>query len=156
MPSEATPAETPQAPYSARCYCGGTRLLFRAPPTTSSYCHCVDCRRWTGAPLAAFAAFYDDAIATPLPAQKATCVNPGVWRWNCTDCGSPLAARFDYLPGQTYIPLGILDQAQATELAPRLHSHADSALPWLHVADDLPRAGSSARDRLNAATDDRD
>ncbi len=65
MPSEATTAETLQAPYSARCYCGGTRLLFRAPPTTSSYCHCVDCRRWSGAPLAAFATMQSQRPCPP-------------------------------------------------------------------------------------------
>lgn len=71
----------------------------------------------------------------------------GVQRWICHDCGSPLAARFDYLPGMIYVPLGILDQAD--QLPPDLHAHADCQLSWLHVADDLPRHVRSARDTLN-------
>ena len=73
----------------------------------------------------------------------------GVDRWFCADCGTQLAATYDYLPGQLYVPLGILDQAD--ELVPEGHGHTDSALPWLHIKDDLPRDGASARDRLQGA-----
>ena len=75
--------------------------------------------------------------------------NSGVKRWFCRACGSPLGAVFDYLPDQLYVPIGILDQA--TDLPPALHSHADSALPWLHFTDDLPREAASARDTLSEA-----
>ncbi len=142
MPSEPLP-ET----ISGRCYCGAC-ILSGGPVLTVSYCHCADCRRWTGAPVAAFAAVQSNAVALPKNAHVFE-TGQGVRRWTCPDCGSPLAASFDYLPEHIYLPLGILDQAGA--LPPRLHSHARSALPWLHIADDLPREGASARDRLNAA-----
>lgn len=74
--------------------------------------------------------------------------NPGVMRWNCADCGSPLAASFDYLPGQIYVPIGLLYHAAA--LAPQLHSQEASRLPWLHIEDDLQWSVSSARTSLNA------
>jgi len=61
----------------------------------------------------------------------------------CNICGSPLAAEFDYLPGQIYVPLGKLDQA--AKLTPELHCHDTSRLPWLHVLDDLPRENATAR-----------
>lgn len=114
------------------------------PPVTAAYCHCTDCRRWTGAPVAAFAAF-DSAGVTGLgdPVRFAA----GVARWACTDCGSPLAATFDYLPDQTYVPVGILDQVDL--ITPELHSHADSRVSWLHIADDLPRFSASARAQLS-------
>ena len=60
-----------------------------------------------------------------------------------------MAATFDYLPGQTYVPLGVIDQA--AELVPQIHCHADQALPWLSLHDALPRESGSARDALNAA-----
>ena len=74
---------------------------------------------------------------------------PGVDRWFCRSCGSPLAARFEYLPDQIYLPVGILDQA--ADLAPGLHCHDDSRLPWLELADHLPRHASSGRKALNEA-----
>lgn len=134
---------------SGRCYCGA--VTFRTPvkPLTASYCHCADCRRWTGAPAAAFACFAPNDVEFCPDLGASFSAVPGVERWACPTCASPLAARFDYLPDQIYIPIGLFDQAEA--IAPKLHSHADAALPWLVIQDDLPRAHASARTRLNAA-----
>lgn len=143
MPSEAT---TPNE-ITGRCYCGAVLLRSKAPPLTVAYCHCADCRRWNGAPLPAFAAF-NVADLTATPDQGAGISHTqGVTRWNCQSCGSPLMARFEYLPDQVYVPLGLLDQA--AELPPALHCHADAAYPWLHVQDTAPRITGTARDTLN-------
>lgn len=80
-------------------------------------------------------------------------VTPGVNRWFCQSCGTQLAATYDYLPDQVYLPLGLLDQADT--LVPEGHGHTDSALPWLHIDDDLPRDAASARDRLRDGTNSR-
>lgn len=98
--------------------------------------------------MAAFAAFDDGALRyAPGPGSPIS-HNNGVERWFCDACGSPLAARFAYLPGQIYVPLGVIDQA--ADLPPALHSHAASQLPWLHIRDDLMRQRHSARDTLRA------
>ena len=86
---------------------------------------------------------------TPPPGAPLEHV-PGVRRWTCLTCGSPMVARFDYLPGQVYVPLGVLDQAP--DLPPSHHCHAAAQMPWLHLIDDLPRSDASGRDRLNAST----
>jgi len=135
-------------PLTGRCYCGAAELEISAPPLTVAYCHCGDCRRWTGAPVAAFSAFTEEAVHGTPPLGAAFSITAGVERWTCGTCGSPLAARFDYLPGQIYIPLGILDQA--ADLGPELHCHDSARLPWLHLADNLPRSDSSAREGLIA------
>ncbi|WP_299690168.1 GFA family protein [uncultured Tateyamaria sp.] len=122
-----------------------------APAQTVAYCHCRDCRRWTGGPVAAFAAFDRTALTATPPLPAPASHSAGVERWNCTACGSPLAAQFDYLPTQVYVPLGILDQIDAA--APQLHCHAESAPRWLHIADDLPRQTGSARDTLSDAAE---
>ncbi len=139
-------------PITGRCYCGAITLTAQRPPQTVAYCHCGDCRRWTGAPLPAFAALAPEDVTVTPPLGTPFSTTPGVERWVCAACGSPIAARFDYLPGQIYIPLGILDQAEA--LAPEVHCHAEAQMPWLHVADDLPRLEGSGRTALMAATKD--
>ncbi|HID67190.1 MAG TPA: GFA family protein [Roseibacterium sp.] len=114
-----------------------------------TYCHCSDCRRLTGAPVAAFAAFALQQVQfTPSKGPRKS-VTKGVDRWFCAGCGSQLAATYGYLPGQIYIPLGIIDQAAT--LQPQGHSHTDSALPWFHIDDTLPRDQGSARVRLQDA-----
>lgn len=146
MPSE--PPETASFMATGRCYCGATSLTAKSPAQTVTYCHCTDCRRITGAPVAAFAAFdAGDVTITPDPGPVSA--NPGVERWFCRTCGSPMAARFDYLPGQVYVPIGVLDQA--ADLAPQQHSHAEACLPWLHIDDDLDRNMASGRKVLQAA-----
>ena len=130
------------------CYCGGIKLSSREAPQAVAYCHCSDCRRITGAPVAAFAAFDENAVQAipdwPAPGS----FRPGVTRWFCPDCGSPLAAVFDCLPRQIYIPLGLIDQAG--DLPPEIHAHDESRLPWLHIPDGLPRSGGSARQAIGA------
>ncbi len=113
-----------------------------------TYCHCGDCKRATGAPVVAFAAFdFDDFTVMPgLPAPVS--VTDGVRRWFCRDCGSPVAATYDYLPGMVYVPLGLIDQADA--LAPQMHAHAGSRFHWMDAGIDLPSHDGSARDRLTA------
>ncbi|MGI9485395.1 MAG: GFA family protein [Geminicoccaceae bacterium] len=132
---------------TGRCYCGATRIRAAALPTAVAYCHCSDCRRVTGAPVAAFAAFDITDVTFSPDEGRAIGVNPGVTRNFCTTCGSPLAGRYDYLPGTVYIALGLLDQAD--DIPPELHAHFGNKLTWLHIDDDLERHSSSARSRLS-------
>ncbi len=132
---------------TGRCYCGATRLHAETPPIAMAYCHCSDCRRVTGAPVAAFAAF-DSAKVTFSPNEGRTVnVNPGVTRSFCPNCGSPLAGRYDYLPNTVYIAVGLLDQAD--NFPPELHAHYANKLAWLPINDDLCRHPGSARSQLN-------
>lgn len=122
------------------------------PPLTVAYCHCQDCRRATGAPVAAFAAFAEgDVTFEPDEGRKAA-VASGATRTFCAGCGSPLTGRFGYLPGQVYVPIGLLDQAG--DLAPQVHGHEAQRLPWLHIEDDLERFSASSRSRLRDPASD--
>ena len=151
MPAEPQQTQAPETAVTGRCYCGAMRLRARRMPQTVAYCHCSDCRRWSGAPVAGFAAFAEGELDFTPSLGAAFSPAPGVKRWSCRDCGSPLAAWFDVLPGQIYVPLGLIDQA--AELPPQLHCHNDARLPWLHIDDDLKRHGGSGRDSLTATTD---
>ncbi len=133
-------------PITGRCYCGAVTLTATRAPQAVAYCHCVDCRRVTGAPVSAFAAF-DEAAVTFAPDEgRNVSANSGVSRSFCASCGSPLASRFDYLPGQVYVPVGLLDQA--SELVPQIHSYDSQRLPWLHIEDSAERFARSSRSRL--------
>lgn len=131
---------------SGQCYCGAITIHASGRPEAIAYCHCADCRRVTGAPVAAFAEFAASAVTFTPDDGRHVSVNAGVTRSFCATCGSPIAGRYDYLPGKVYIGVGILDQAD--ELAPRLHAHEAERLPWLHIDDDLERLEDSARSRL--------
>ena len=136
---------------TGRCYCGRTTFSTTQEPQTVAYCHCDDCRRATGGPVAAFAAL-DEKAVTFLPDEgRKVSVNPSVTRTFCADCGSSLTGRYDYLPGQVYISLGVIDQAN--DLAPKIHSHESERLTWLHINDNLERVATTARSRINDASE---
>ena len=116
------------------------------PPITVAFCHCSDCRRWTGSPAPAFAAFDSEDLSAEPALGAPVITNLGVERWNCKHCGSPLAAAFEYIPDQIYIPLGLIDQAD--QLPVEIHCFSEKQLPWLHVIDYATRGIGTARDTL--------
>lgn len=132
---------------TGRCYCGRTTIKASKPPKTVAYCHCDDCRRSTGAPVAAYAAFDESDIVFAPGAGKEISIAKGVVRSFCPSCGSPLSGRYDYLPGTVYVPIGLIDNAD--DYPAELHAHSENRLSWLNLADGLPRHAGSARTQLN-------
>ena len=133
---------------TGRCYCGAIEFASTQPPQTVVYCHCEDCKRVTGAPVAAFAAFDDSAVTLKPSSGKVVSVNKGVTRTFCDDCGTPLTGRYEYLPGNVYIPLGVIYQAE--NLVPSIHCHEAKRFHWLNIEDNCKRWPGSARNDLNA------
>lgn len=131
---------------TGRCYCGAVTFRATAPPLIVTYCHCDDCRRASGAPVAAFAAFAAEKIDATGPLAEADSAGLGAHRQFCRRCGSQVLASYDYLPDQVYVSIGCIDQA--AELPPARHSHHDTRLHWLRFDDDLPRSAGSGRDAL--------
>jgi len=137
----------PSIVLTGRCYCGRTRFSTTQEPQTVAYCHCDSCRRSTGGPVAAFAALDEQAVTFFPNEGHSVSVNPGVTRTFCAGCGSSLTGRYDYLPGQVYISLGVIDQAN--DLVPKIHSHDSERFTWLHINDDIERMASTARTKIN-------
>ena len=131
--------------YNLTCYCGATSAVVTADVLTVAACHCGDCRRWTGAALPAFAAFPTDAV--PADFGRPYVATSGAVRRNCPHCGSPMAAEFPYLPGQTYVPVGVI--AEAADLIPEVECHVEKRLGWLHLDRSVPSQRGSARAFLN-------
>lgn len=140
------------ASITGRCYCGAVRFEAWTEPTTVCVCHCEDCRRATGGPATAVAAFQDDDVAFTSNVARYTPPAGGVERTFCSTCGTSLAFRGDYVPGQIYVHIGILDDAE--QFRPDVESFTRERLPWLHVDGidgRLLRFSGTARDGLNAA-----
>ncbi|MEM1384109.1 MAG: GFA family protein [Pseudomonadota bacterium] len=146
------PIDTTGTQITGRCYCGAISFRATAWPTAVAYCHCIDCRRVTGAPVAAFAAFPEGAVVFLPNEGRSIEANSGALRSFCANCGSSLTGRYAYLPGQVYVPLGIIDQADA--LPPQIHAHGSQCLSWLRIEDGLTRASDSARKTLVGASCD--
>lgn len=99
------------------------------------YCHCRDCRKQTGAPMMAFVVFNDSDVTwfgTPKTFRSG-----GVERSFCEHCGSQIGYRDDQLPGEIYLALGFMDEPERYK--PSFHAFDKRRLPFIHLADELPR-----------------
>lgn len=129
-------------PVSGRCYCGATEFRSSEPPTVVVYRHRADCRRSSGAPVAAFAAFWDEAALFTPNAGHVVSPSPSVARRFCGSCGSPLSGRYDYAPGMLFVPVGLLERPE--DFPPTRHAHFGEKIECLVTDDDLERDAGSA------------
>ncbi|MEM0943871.1 MAG: GFA family protein [Pseudomonadota bacterium] len=131
-----------------RCLCGEIRIRIAPPFNWQGHCHCESCRRATASPMTSFIGVPDGQWhwegGTPRIYQS----SPGVRRFFCPVCGTPLAYQADQFPGETHFYAAILDDPAVFQ--PEFHVFAAEALPWLPLTDDLPRwAGSVGSTRLD-------
>jgi hypothetical protein len=124
--------------FEGGCFCGAVRYRF-ADVFDAGYCHCSICRRSSGAALMAFANTPRAGFAVVRGAPRFVGTSSEFERAYCADCGTTMwsrsrdSARWDMIS----VHLGTLDRA--AEVAPAKYvCHADR-LPWLRVADALPR-----------------
>ena len=48
--------------HSGTCYCGAVELEMSGPPLDMGYCHCANCRKYSGAPVNAFTLWKMDDV----------------------------------------------------------------------------------------------
>lgn len=122
--------------HAGGCRCGAVRFEVDAEPHHVSYCHCADCRRATGAPVAAFVGFNADAVRIEGKALQ-TYENDHVARSFCGKCGAPIAYTDDRLAGDVYFMLGAMDSPG--HYKPTMHAYVREQLPFVHMPDGLER-----------------
>lgn len=122
--------------HTGGCRCGAVRFAATADPHHVSYCHCADCRRATGAPVAAFVGFM--AADTSIEGSELRRFENGpVTRSFCGLCGSPISYADARIGDRIYFLLGVMDQP--ARYKPTLHAHVREQLPFVHMPDGLPR-----------------
>jgi len=123
--------------YSGQCQCGAIRYQLSGEPGSVALCHCIDCRRSSGAPVMAWAEF-PEASLTVLHGEPKTINSSGTaMRSFCGNCGTGLFYRnAGILPGLVEVQLATLDSAAT--LAPTLHIQTAERLPWMERVHELP------------------
>lgn len=125
--------------------CGDIRFRMVGEPESVPYCHCEDCRRWSGAPVSLFVAYRAERMEI-LRGEVAVYVSsPGVRRLFCGRCGASLVYEDERLPGEMYVSVGAFDEPE--RFRPTGHGWVAHGYSGLRITDDLPRSGESARPR---------
>lgn len=123
--------------HDGGCLCGAVRYRARGRPLNVNHCHCRMCVKASGAPIVTWATFPLDAFDFTLGAPTVRRSSAIAVRGFCAACGSALTWEGDANPGHIDVTVGTLDQPE--RVAPREHLWTEGAVPWLRIADDLPR-----------------
>lgn len=103
-------------------------------------CHCVQCRKASGAEFATNASVPRETfrIVEGEPLLGAWESSPGCARVFCARCGSPLFKRSAAHPDQVRLRLGCLDDDEL-DARPSWHVFVRSKPRWSEITDDLPQ-----------------
>ena len=123
--------------HKGGCLCGAIRYRAQGQPHHVSYCHCSQCRRHSGAPVAAFATYASKDVTFEQGALTWYRSSNIARRGFCATCGTVMAWQGDAHQDWYDIGVGTFDNARDFTLQD--HLWLDSALPWFHIDDDLPR-----------------
>ena len=120
--------------HKTSCYCGAVQIEASGEPLDMGYCHCNACRRYSGAPVAAFTLWKADQVKMTKGQElvgrfKSSEISD---RWYCTRCGSHVIVDHPTL-GLTDIrpPLDNLSFKPVVHL-----NYEESVLP---IKDGLPK-----------------
>ena len=126
------------------CLCGAIRYRVAGQPLDVNYCHCGQCRRHSGAPVAAFATYPVERVRW-LGAQPRLFESSAIGRRGfCPDCGTSLTWVGVATPNEVDIGVGTFDDASS--FRPKDHIWTESAIAWLHIDDHLPRYKRSRKE----------
>ena len=124
-------------PREGGCLCGGVRYRVAAEPRTSAICHCVSCRRASGAQSVAWVVFPSGAFSfvSGDPAEFRSSAE--VSRTFCGRCGTSLTYRHGGDPDSIDLTVASLDDPD--EFPPARHIWLEDKVGWESVDDGLPR-----------------
>ena len=123
--------------HTGHCLCGAIRFEAVGDPLVVAHCHCESCRRQTAAAVATFAIYPRDRFAFTRAPPEEYASSPGVRRSFCAACGTPLTYETEKRAGQVDVLVGAFDVPG--DFTPKMHVHHAEKVPWLDIADGLPR-----------------
>ena len=120
------------------CLCGGVRYEIRGALTAMARCHCVQCRKASGAEFATNATVATEDFEF-LEGRELLCdfeSSLGNERVFCGRCGSPILKRVVDKPESVRVRLGCLDSP--LEQRPALRVFASERCAFTDIDDDIP------------------
>jgi hypothetical protein len=117
------------------CLCGQTRYRLTASLTSLADCHCIDCRRSSGAPYVTWGTVHRDALQISAGHVRKI-PHAGRIRSFAACCGTHLF--FEDSPGADTIDVTIASLDDPAPFAPRKIIWTEDRLPWVTLDPRLP------------------
>ena len=117
------------------CLCGAVRYEAAGQPYHITHCHCMDCRRSSGAAFVTWASFRQAGF-------RFTKGEPRVQEWAgrfrsfCAACGTPLTFLTTLQADEVDVTVCSFDRPDI--VSPGDHTWVEDRLPWIRLADELP------------------
>lgn len=123
------------------CLCGAVRFAITPPTIACAHCHCSICRRAHGAAFVTWVLTAKERFEFLSGADRLVryASSPGARRSFCGICGSSLLFEAEHYPGQIHVALANLHGK--IDRLPEVHVFFSDRVPWVELADDLPRLG---------------
>ena len=119
--------------WEGGCLCGAVRFRAKGSPKWVIWCHCQSCRKHSGAPVAAFAAFDESMVEMTKGQITKFASSPGTRRGFCATCGSTLTCQGVQEPVELHFHIGAFDEP--AKLPPTRDYFAEERLPWVHLGE---------------------
>jgi len=119
------------------CLCGAITFEAEGTPVSTLHCYCESCRRATSSPVTTFLTVKRAALTFAGNAPGVYVSSPGVERWFCETCGSPLGYVNEKDPKDFDLYAASLDDPASVK--PEFHVYDAERLPWIALSDTLPR-----------------
>jgi len=111
------------------CLCGAISFEYAGDELWRGHCHCESCRRQTASPVTTFMGVANGRWHWTKGNPKYYASSPGVKRYFCGDCGSPVAFEAERCPNEIHFYASLLDSHQ--NFQPDHHYHWEERVSWL-------------------------
>lgn len=121
--------------YKGACFCGAVEFEATGAPAVIGYCHCDDCKVWSGAPINAFSLWAPDHVRITKGEASVGTFNKteNSYRKFCKVCGGHLMTDH---PGMKLVDV-CASVMQGFAHVPTLHVHYGEKM--VSVKDGLPK-----------------
>jgi hypothetical protein len=120
-----------------RCLCGEISFEYSGPENWRGHCHCESCRRNTSSPFTTWFGVAKQSFRFTGKEPKLYRSSPGARRLFCSNCGTPMAFEHNKCPDEIHLYAASLEKPE--NFSPEFHTHCSEQLPWVELADILPR-----------------
>ena len=125
------------------CHCGAIRYRLGSMPFDSDFCHCIDCRKATGAPFGVWMDFEQGQVSWLKDQPWQYTSSDKVRRGFCRDCGTSLT--YQHLDHPDYLSLSVSTLDEPEAVSPNYHIYTGQSIAWASVDDRLPRYRAERR-----------
>jgi len=125
--------------HTGKCLCGEVKYEVLGEPVFQGNCHCIDCRKNTGAGFATILFFKEEQVVqlsgkTSTFKYKADSGNSKI-KFFCQRCGSWVFGTNSGREGIKSIYVGTLDNASFVK--PQFNVYTSRALPFVNINESL-------------------